>query len=526
MLNSSRKKRHAVNRIVVDQVEVSKKMNNKSFDRSNIKSYDNQSRESTKQIAREFLQEYLYDSSLHGVKYLGKLRIKSTILGKLFWTLIMICSSLFLTWMFWKTWIRYSSNPTRTVIESFHTPVAIIPFPAVTICPLIGPPLARRKKVLQDLKLPPNMDNKTAMFLLRYGPTFANEHIRGGKEYLNDLQALLKINNISLLDFLKLLRSCEDLFESCWWEGIEKNCRELFKFSYTSFGVCCSFNYILEDDIRTGRTTKESDLLRSILFGPRAGLTVVVQRDLLQSDGPGDRPIRFATNSIGLLVFPHHPLEYVGALSDREILQANEESRVKVVPFSKRELAGYYRRNSHGKLIPHCADEKTKLKYFPTYRYSNCFTSCTIETIQQTCDCLPYYYTPIANKYSLRICEWQDFNCLASIKGNFTCECLNPCWNVYYETRTSSMLLNGAHDFNVGPPYQNLTDTQTVLRVYYNSDIFTQRNTVPIADELYLLASVGGIFSLFLGASFISAVEIFYFIELFCRSYYKSKKSK
>lgn len=93
MLNDSRKKRHAVNRIVVDQIEVSKKMDNKLFDRY-IKLYRDRSRKNTKQIAREFLQEYLYDSSLHGVKYLGKLRLKSTTLGKLFWTLIMICSFL------------------------------------------------------------------------------------------------------------------------------------------------------------------------------------------------------------------------------------------------------------------------------------------------------------------------------------------------------------------------------------------------------------------------------------------------
>lgn len=33
----------------------------------------------------------------------------------------------------------------------------------------------------------------------------------------------------------------------------------------------------------------------------------------------------------------------------------------------------------------------------------------------------------------------------------------------------------------------NLTKTQAVLRVYFNSDIFSQMNTIPIADELYLL---------------------------------------
>lgn len=67
-----------------------------------------------------------------------------------------------------KTWIRYSSNPTRTVVESYHAPVALIPFPAITICPLVLPLRSRREKVLRSLQLPPNMDNKTAEFLLSY----------------------------------------------------------------------------------------------------------------------------------------------------------------------------------------------------------------------------------------------------------------------------------------------------------------------------------------------------------------------
>ncbi|XP_070161262.1 sodium channel protein Nach isoform X3 [Polyergus mexicanus] len=329
LLSVSRAKRHALNRIIVDQVEVMKKINDRSFDRSKIESYDDQSTESTKQIARHFLLEYLYDSSLHGVKYFGNLRgIKSTILGKVFWTLIMMCSFAFLSWMFWKTWIRYSTNPTRTVIQSFYNPIAMVPFPAVTVCPLVCPLRARREKVLQSLQLPSKMDNKTAMFLLKYGPSFANEHVANGRKYLKDLQALLKINDITLLNFLKLLRPCEDLFEYCRWDGDAKNCSELFKLSYTHSGICCSFNYLLEDEIQIGRVNKYTDLLRSVLFGPRVGLTAVAKRDLIvSSHGIGDKPIEFATNSIGLLVFTHHPQDFVGPIATRQILQANQELR-------------------------------------------------------------------------------------------------------------------------------------------------------------------------------------------------------
>lgn len=42
------------------------------------------------------------------------------------------------------------------------------PFPALTICPLIPPMASRRRKVFESLRLPPNMTNKTAKFLVRY----------------------------------------------------------------------------------------------------------------------------------------------------------------------------------------------------------------------------------------------------------------------------------------------------------------------------------------------------------------------
>lgn len=88
---------------------------------------------------------------------------------------------------------------------------------------------------------------------LRYGAIFTDEHILAGRKYLSDLQALLNVNHLTIIKFLKLMRPCDDYFESCWWDGVKKNCSELFKFSYTYAGVCCSFNYLLQDDIQTGR---------------------------------------------------------------------------------------------------------------------------------------------------------------------------------------------------------------------------------------------------------------------------------
>ncbi|KAL0132976.1 hypothetical protein PUN28_000597 [Cardiocondyla obscurior] len=535
MINTQHR-RHAVKKITVDHKKPSKKTIEELFNHADIKIYGRSVVERRKVIARELLQKYLHDSSVHGMMYFSKSQIKSSVVGKLFWTLIIICSFILLIMMLQKFWVRYSTNPTRSIIRSFHIPIYEAPFPALTICPLIPPMASRRKKVFESLRKPENMSNSTARFLVRYGPAFANENAPGGKAHIKDLKLLLKENNMMLIDLIKALRPCEDIFESCAWNGNFKNCSELFKVSYTFAGICCSFNYLLEDYIETGSVTTDiNNLLQTTLFGPNTGLRIVLNREfLIEDDGTEEKYVKYSTNSVGLVMFPHHPLEYVSTIATRQILQTQQELHISVTPFIKKKLAGFYQRNSLGQLVPHCADEKTELKYFPIYRYSNCFTSCSIQAVLKLCGCVPHYYTPIAKKYSLKLCDWADFECLYKnanntriiqniVEENFTCECLTPCWNVIYELQTSMLVLNGDHDFNPSL-YKNLSKAQSVLRIFMKSATFTEMDTIPVADELYLLASLGGIFSLFLGCSFISAFEIIYYFGLYFRL--RPKKTK
>lgn len=67
----------------------------KSLDRGNFKFYSGeQATESKRKLAYALFQEYLQCSTIQGVKYFGNSRIKSSIGGKLFWAVIMICSFL------------------------------------------------------------------------------------------------------------------------------------------------------------------------------------------------------------------------------------------------------------------------------------------------------------------------------------------------------------------------------------------------------------------------------------------------
>lgn len=80
-------------------------------------------------------------------------------------------------WMIWTFWTRYKANPTRSVIEYFQAPIYLIPFPAITLCPLVSPLWRRRQEMLERLRLPHNMSNETANFLVRYVRYATHMHI-------------------------------------------------------------------------------------------------------------------------------------------------------------------------------------------------------------------------------------------------------------------------------------------------------------------------------------------------------------
>lgn len=88
--SSSEKRREAIKRIMVQRAAASRKL---SLKRVDSKLRRNRSiNKNTKSIGRKILTEYLQDSSVHGVQYFSNLRIRPSIVGKVFWILVMLIS--------------------------------------------------------------------------------------------------------------------------------------------------------------------------------------------------------------------------------------------------------------------------------------------------------------------------------------------------------------------------------------------------------------------------------------------------
>lgn len=62
---------------------------------------------------------------------------------------------------------RSYENPTEFFIETFHAPIFLAAFPAITICPNGPTMLKTQMDLIERIKLPENMSIEEAMFFVR-----------------------------------------------------------------------------------------------------------------------------------------------------------------------------------------------------------------------------------------------------------------------------------------------------------------------------------------------------------------------
>ncbi|XP_066598548.1 sodium channel protein Nach-like isoform X2 [Prorops nasuta] len=483
-------------------------------------------------------QEYTECSSIHGIKYLGHVPMRISIFGKFFWFFILIAGFFCVVLMVQKFWQRYQLIPFDTIIVSFNTPKTRIDFPAVTICPTIPPPTAMREKMRKQIeKVPADLTEGDVEFLIKHGADMSHPYVPFSKDMdINKMQRLLAVNNLTLQQFIPLIsRPCHRLFESCWFAKRKVNCSQIFHFSYSYKGLCCSFNYILEYHLTLRSLSRNIDwsvVQRSSLIGIDGGLTVIFKRDLFKSLNAEDSLEHVFSNSVGCLVIIHPTVDYPSDEYPVYIVQANRETQLSmysadVIKKTQNDifLSDYAR----------CLKYDSDLPFFPGYLNSNCYISCQLEASLEICGCIHYYYQPMAVYASKRVCDYVDIPCLTKNRDkirqvaidhrklSFKCNCQNSC-RVNQFTARANYIMTENPEYCSSPVYRSFKKDRAILRVFWSSQDQNTIHSYPALDGLQLIASIGGIFSLFLGCSFLSIIEIFYFIGLLSRSLMPAKK--
>lgn len=477
-----------------------------------------------RKLLKEKIYNYLEQSTLHGLKYVGNQQLSW--IERLFWLSAFIAAS-FLSGYFIITIVNNYND--RIIISINPRPINAdrLPFPTITVCDMNRANQNRAQKVDHPF-------DKRCLDVLCDG-----HHDPYDDDLLNATST--RIEQVHFINFTKRVSpKCRETIKLCFWMKKEIDCKSIFSPVITNVGACCSFNHspmksvfnqmpyddLLKDHrpynaekwtLETGfspNATNETIPWR--LIGP--GLTIMLKTDV-------DNYFCSSTNSAGFKISIADPLELPLG-----------EGLVTVLPGYKIEIA----------LSPLVTDAKTslthettaasrwchfsterKLKFYRNYSLLNCLMECQINYTMEMCNCVPYYAlsnrtSPICEQHH-KACQNQVSEFVTLHEGPFrqtsTCKCLPNC-NEYdfrgsksYNRITRRWLLNSFPDLHKLLANESIDDFLKGVAIVklFPMTYFVGRSTKnEIYDNLELLSNMGGILSIFLGFSFLSAVEITY----------------
>nr|XP_023021890.1 pickpocket protein 28-like [Leptinotarsa decemlineata] len=84
--------------------------------------------------ARKYFRDYCENSSIIGFKYLGERRSRGE---RLLWFVIVVTAIALSVYYILEIYNKYEENPFIVNFATRESPISVIPFPAVTICPVV-----------------------------------------------------------------------------------------------------------------------------------------------------------------------------------------------------------------------------------------------------------------------------------------------------------------------------------------------------------------------------------------------------
>ncbi len=172
----------------------------------------------------------------------------------------------------------------------------------------------------------------------------------------------------------------------------------------------------------------------------------------------------------------------------------------------------------------HTSNSKV-LKYFKHYSQSHCLEECRSDFVKRSCGCVKFNmphdeHTKLCTQHSTKciINAIDEFSTVYRFKEKFPCDCKPSCSKLTYNAEVSSAIFNFEQVFRA---YNESLDGEfpqaimSRLSIFFKNDHYTLRRLHDMKEQSewsQKVSQVGGIMALFLGASIISVIEIFYWI--------------
>ncbi|EDV98370.1 sodium channel protein Nach [Drosophila grimshawi] len=449
--------------------------------------------------------DFCATSSIHGLKYIRDRDTNRIV--HFVWILIsvvMFACAIVMTQTFYAD---YRSSPTRMNVESDHTPVSKIYFPPITICPEVLFNMDKSRAFIETLKLPQSVQVADILGHLHIFSGFMLDDARFAPEEIELMESVLLTNNLTMVQFVHQLRwDCNEILHRCRYHGDIMDCSRLFQLSQTFFGHCCSFNLRQHGVNFTGQQAAG---------GMENGLSLILRYkdenyDSLKSYSHGFKLLIQETDA-----FPsaHANIKFLGlnteSFATLRVVETFCSEAVKALSIEERNCV---------------FDHEFQLQYFADYVYPNCELNCRAMNMVKLCKCLTYFFE--FNRTKDRVCTFRDIPCLVdnfpdiiTRKKKSQCTCPLCCEHFDYDVQVSNFALTLNMPV-VDAFYDGIEDKDAIVHIFVNSQVYRRVRVDLLTNMVTLVSNLGSAFSLFVGMSMLSLVEIIYYFTVILRRNY------
>ncbi|KAK9883370.1 hypothetical protein WA026_001542 [Henosepilachna vigintioctopunctata] len=463
---------------------------------------------------------------------------------RIYWVSLFAVSLYFCVSLITQTWLKWELSPVLVSFARSPTPVWSIPFPAVTVCP--------------ETKSRQRFFNYTNAYWNNMNKNISKEEL----DYFNTVSLVCddflnregnQTTSFASLEFLReAAPSFEEMLWSCKWTLVNETCANFFVPTLTEDGICYTFNmldreellsnavYLHGDYMKHGRSSdgwtlehgyppnspKDTFPRRAISSGAGAGLFLLLRLYQQDLDYVCRGPVQ------GFKILLHHPasIPQVGTQYFRAPL--NQEMVVSIKPDMMTTSDGLKAYDPHRRQC--YFPEERHLLYYKSYTQESCNVECLSNFTYIKCGCVAYH---MPHQEDMPICGSGSIGCMIDARSTLLarrvergisaqkedsddavvdCDCLPGCTTLSYNAETSQA------DFNWQKVFQSFKTNfsefpgvqMTRLNLFFKEQQFITSERNELYGQTDFLANCGGLLGLFTGFSFLSIVEIVYFLSL------------
>ena len=455
-------------------------------------------------VSEKHFNKWLNQTSIHGIAHVfkGKSRFR-----RLIWVIIFLFAVVSCIAVVGFDIHKWASDPTTTTfsIESSHNG---LPFPAVTVCNLNA--VRKSYDSSQVVDLLNIIARSTSHFLVDSPFSIFNESCNATVEDFDE--NILAINITEA--YMEGRHPKDEFIAYCGFasDGNIVRCEAELTPVLTSLGICYTFN--------NGYSNISERIIKRA--GPMNGLNLILNINRLEYS-----TVTYGNVGVKVLVHP------------RDAFPLAEEKGIAIPPGLNAFLAVESIRSVDQTSESNCQEEnKTSLSFFPNnpYTVSTCTVNDLYESYADVCGCTVANSHPIEGQYiNIRNCTIADACCILKQSRSYSSissNCPPLCHHVWYRVQSgysqfpSLELAEDLAEFYENYSAIEIQSNLVSVNVYFDELQITRMTTEYAYIFANLLADMGGLLGLFIGASVISLLEVVVLMIDFLKSMLLNPKMK